>query len=181
MTHYDRIKTMSKNTQSTSLNRIFIWIAWFLALGLMVFAFQDFLDNQKNPNQMPESRITTQGKSEVTLQRNRQGHYVSAGEINNVPVTFLLDTGATQVSIPEHIANNMGLQRYNSYRVQTANGTTTVYRTQIETLSIGDIELHNVDAHINPSMQSDEILLGMSALKRVEFRQRGNVLVLTEY
>lgn len=172
---------MSKSTQSPPINRLFIWIAWFLAFGLMVFAFQDFLDNQSNPNQFPENRITNQGKIEVTLQRNRQGHYVSGGTINNVPVTFLLDTGATQVSIPEHIANNMGLQRFNNYRVQTANGTVTVYRTKIETLSIGDIVLHNVDAHINPSMRSDEILLGMSALKRVEFRQRGNVLVLTEY
>ncbi len=172
---------MSKSTQTPSFGRFFVWVAWLLALALLVFAFQDFLDKQQNPNQSPEYMTTSQGKVEVTLVRNRQGHYVTSGTINNTPVIFLLDTGATQVSIPKHIADNMALPRFNSYPVQTANGTTQVYRTHIDTLSIGGITLQNVDAHINPSMFSDEILLGMSALKRVEFRQRGNKLILTEY
>jgi len=65
--------------------------------------------------------------------------------------------------------------------VQTANGMVTVYKTEIEQLSIGNIFLYNVAAHINPAMKSDAILLGMSALKKVEFSQKGKLLTLREY
>ena len=96
-------------------------------------------------------------------------------------VTFLLDTGATQVSIPAHIADELQLESYGNYPVQTANGTVTVYRTKIDQLSIGNIFLYNVAAHINPAMKSDEILLGMSALKKIEFSQTGKQLTLREH
>jgi aspartyl protease family protein len=64
--------------------------------------------------------------------------------------------------------------------VNTANGSITVYPTKLQQLSIGNIYLYDVSAHINPSMQSDQILLGMSALKRVEFSQIGKQLILRE-
>jgi aspartyl protease family protein len=48
-------------------------------------------------------------------------------------------------------------------------------------ISIGNIFLYNVAAHINPAMKSDAILLGMSALKEVEFSQKGKQLTLREY
>ena len=51
-------------------------------------------------------------------------------------------------------------------------------QTEINKLSIGQITLYNVDANINPGMQSGHVLLGMSALKQLEFTQRGNTLIL---
>lgn len=165
---------------SKQLSKSFIWIAWFITFGLLIFAFQDYLDGQWNPNSSPESRYASSGKAQVVLKQNRQGHYMTAGAINSEPVLFLLDTGATQVSIPEVVAKNLNLPTYGSYPVQTANGTVTVYRTKIDTLTFGNITLHNVQGHINPGMKSNEILLGMSALKRVEFQQTGKQLILTE-
>jgi aspartyl protease family protein len=64
--------------------------------------------------------------------------------------------------------------------VQTANGRVKVYSTVLEQLSIGNIFLYNVAANINPAMKSNEILLGMSALKRVDFSQTGKQLILRE-
>ncbi len=171
---------MTEDDPTNKMAKIFVWLAWIIALALLVFFFQDVLDKQWNPNEQPTMRLTQSGKAQVTLQQNRQGHYVTQGTINGETVTFLLDTGATQVSIPAHIADNLGLQSFGSHRVQTANGSITVYQTRLEQLSIGNIYLYNVAAHINPAMQSDEILLGMSALKRVEFRQTGKQLILQE-
>jgi len=102
------------------------------------------------------------------------------GKINQQSVIFLLDTGATDVSIPQHIAENLNLPRYNSYQVATANGNTQVYRSTIQELNIGDIALYNVEANINPSFKSNEILLGMSALKQLELHQSGRTLILRE-
>ena len=171
---------MADTDSTNKLGKTFVWFAWIIALALLVFLFQDVLDQQYNPNSKPEMRLTSSGQAEVILDQNRQGHYVARGMINDTPVTFLLDTGATQVSIPAHIAEQLGLIAQGSYRVQTANGTITVYKTEIAQLSLGNIFLYNVAAHINPAMKADEILLGMSALKRVDFQQTGKQLILRD-
>ena len=171
---------MTEIDPTNKMGKIFIWLAWLVALALLVFFFQDVLDKQWDPNKDPQISLNTQGKAEVRLQQNRQGHYVVHGEINEIPVVFLLDTGATQVSIPAHIAEQLNLKGHGASRVNTANGSTTVYQTKLQQLSIGNIYLYDVSAHINPSMQSNEILLGMSALKRVEFSQVGKQLILRE-
>ena len=172
---------MTQEDATNKMGKTFVWFAWIIAFALLVFIFQNVLDNQWNPNTNPNSNATVNGKTEVHLQQNRQGHYLVQGSINQQSVVFLLDTGATQVSIPQHIANNLHLPKYGQYPVQTANGTVIVTQTKIAKLSIGDIVLTDVAAHINPGMKSDEILLGMSALKRVEFSQRGKQLTLKTY
>jgi aspartyl protease family protein len=162
------------------IGRVFVWIAWLLGIGMLVFVFQDILDEQHNPNASPDLYLNQAGKSEVHLKQNRYGHYVTGGRINEQAVTFLLDTGATEVSIPSHIAEQLNLPVLGNYPVQTANGTVKVYQTRLEQLSIGNIFLYNVSAHINPGMQSDQILLGMSALRKIEFSQTGKQLILRE-
>ena len=171
---------MTEVDPTNKMAKIFVWLAWIIALALLMFFFQDVLDEQYNPNTQPEIRLTAGGQAEVILAQNRQGHYVARGTINDTPVTFLLDTGATQVSIPAHIADKLGLIAQGNYRVQTANGSITVYKTEITQLSLGNIFLYNVAAHINPAMKPDEILLGMSALKQVDFQQTGKQLILRE-
>jgi len=171
---------MTEDDSTNKMAKIFVWLAWIIALALLMFFFQESLDKQFNPNSQPEMRLTDMGKAEVVLVQNKQGHYVARGTINDMPVTFLLDTGATQVSIPAHIADKLNLSTLGNYRVQTANGSVTVYKTQLDQLSIGNILLYNVAAHINPAMKADEILLGMSALKQLDFHQTGKQLILRE-
>lgn len=170
-----------KTSQHTfAAAKYFVWIAWFIAFALLVFVFQEVLKNQWNPNTQPNSTLDSNGKAEVKLSQNKQGHYLTTGSINGNEVTFLLDTGATNVSIPLPIANQLGLKKYGSHIAQTANGSVKVFQTVINRLSIGNIYLFNVDASINPGIRSNEILLGMSALKQVEFSQSGQQLTLRE-
>lgn len=175
--------TQQGQTNKSATNKMakaFTWLAWIFILAILVYGFNDFLGKQWNPNQEHNSKVSKHGLVTVTLQQNNYGHYVTNGEINQHPVTFLLDTGATQVSIPERIAKQLGLTPQGSYLVQTANGSVKVYQTQLAQLRIGEIILYNVAAHINPAMQADEILLGMSALKQIEFRQKGKQLTLVQ-
>jgi aspartyl protease family protein len=51
----------------------------------------------------------------------------------------------------------------------------------LETVSVGDIELSGVSAGISPGLQGDEVLLGMSFLRHIEFTQRGDTLILKQY
>jgi aspartyl protease family protein len=171
---------MTEEDTTNKIGKYFVWVAWIIAIGMLVFVFQELLGSQQNPNSSPTSYLSENGLNEVHLKRNKQGHYVTTGKINQQSVIFLLDTGATDVSIPEHIADKLNLPRYNKYQVSTANGYTYVYRSVINELKIGDITLYNVEANINPSFKSDEILLGMSALKQLELHQSGNTLKLRE-
>jgi aspartyl protease family protein len=151
-----------------------------LALLALTWYFDGWLDRQQNPNQSPQYYQSESGTREVVLQRNRQGHYVAGGEINGIPVTFLLDTGATDVAIPESVARRANLQAGYPGQANTANGVVTVYSTTVSELTIGNIVLHDVPASITPSMPGETILLGMSALQQVEFTQRGSTLTLRQ-
>ncbi len=163
------------------LGRGMIFAAWICALGLLTLFFDHFIDQQYNPNQDLSTQHYQDGTREVKLQRNRSGHYVANGTINGQPVVFFLDTGATIVSIPDHLGARLNLQRGQAMLASTANGTITTYSTTLNNIALGDIELHNVRANLNPQMRDDEILLGMSFLKDLEFTQRGDTLILRQY
>jgi len=168
------------NESSQGLGKGMIYAAWLLALGLLTLFFNHFLDKENNPNQELTTRAYQDGSHEVILQRNRNGHYVASGTINGKPVVFFLDTGATVVSIPEHIADTLNLQRGTPRLSSTANGTITTYRTELDSIALGPIKLHQVRAGINPHTSNDEILLGMSFLQHLDFSQRGDILILRQ-
>lgn len=154
-----------------------IWLAWISGLILVVILFDWQLDKQVNPNSRPTSAQTAAGV-EVTLKRNRQGHYVASGTINNQPVVFLLDTGASNVSVPAHLGKQLGLVPGRRGVASTANGRVNIAFTKIDQVQLGDIRLFDVEATLNPGMTDNFVLLGMSALKQLEFTQRGEWLIL---
>jgi aspartyl protease family protein len=153
-------------------------IAWLIAMAMLTAFFQGREEAALNPNQQPLSSTAADGTREVTLQRNRQHHYVASGRINGHEVRFLLDTGASDVVVPQQLAQRIGLVAGAPAQAQTANGVVRIYRTRIEQLEIGDIVLRDVRASINTGEQSGAVLLGMSALKDIEFIQRGDSLTL---
>ena len=154
-------------------------VAWLLVLGLLTLYFNGYLEGRRNPNRHPETRNGPQGR-EVILQRNRQGQYVTSGRIHGHDVEFLLDTGASDVSVPTAVARRVGLRAGAPVRYQTANGSITAYRTRIDRLSVGGIVIHDVAASINPHMEGEGVLLGMTVLKRLDFAQKGGELILRQ-
>lgn len=167
-----------ESTEHKRLGHKFIIAMWIALMILVFFLFQNVLEKDYNPNQQVQHSQSE--RQAVILKRNRYGHYVTRGSINNQPVTFLLDTGATDISIPEKIAKKLRLEYGQQRRYQTANGTIIGYLTNLNSVSIGNIELNNIRASINPRMNSDEILLGMTYLKHIEFTQRGDTLILRQ-
>ena len=151
---------------------------WVVGLGLATLLLNNYLERQRNPNNHIVSSIEG-GKRSLTLQRSRFNQYLVSGSINGAETDFLVDTGASSVSIPEDVAARAGLSRGAEISTITANGIGTAYRTRVEQLRIGDIEIRNATAHINPGL-SGEVLLGMIVLGNFELVQRGDVLVIRE-
>ena len=152
------------------------WLSFFL-LGWLYF--DDYLDEKFNPNQ--SLSVSDHGPRVVKLKQNSQGHYVAPGEINNQAVVYLLDTGATGVSIPGGVAKRLGLKAGGTSQVYTANGAIQVYRTRLDKIALGNIVLYNLPAHINPHMDGETILLGMQFMRDLEMIQRGDELTLRQY
>lgn len=147
-------------------------------IALMAFLMQGWLDQRHNPNSEPVVTINN-GQQQLILQRNPYGHYVASGQINGHKALFMLDTGATDVVIPAGLTEKYGLEYGYPSQARTANGVVTVYSTRLDRVALGPIELHNVRASINPHMDGDEILLGMSFLKQVSLTQYQDKLIIS--
>jgi aspartyl protease family protein len=156
------------------LGRGMAFVASLLVLGMFYLYFENSLQARNNPNRQLQIAPGT----ELVLKRSGDGHYVFPGTINGRPVTFLLDTGATLVSVPAHLADELGLKAGAHQQSITANGTVATRATRVDALAFGPFDLRGVPASLNPGMADDQVLLGMSVLKHLEFSQRGDTLVL---
>lgn len=174
------LKDPIKNSETGNIAGVMQALAWISLFVLAVFFFQDLLDKQRNPNQAPLVGETEDGTREVILKRNRFGHYVVDGAINGQPVTFMLDTGATMVALPAHLATKLGIERGRPMQFQTANGTARGFAARLDEVKVGPIALQYVAAGVTQGLRGDEVLLGMTFLKHIEFTQRGDTLTLRQ-
>jgi aspartyl protease family protein len=117
------------------------------------------------------------GRMMVVLQRDRSGHFMAEGEINGQAIVFLVDTGATDVAVSEAVARRMGLEFGPQATVMTAAGPAVAWRTRLERVSLGGLELNNVRALITPGL-GNQALLGMSFLRYFNLRQEGEQLLI---
>jgi len=156
----------------------FYVIASAAGIALLTWLFAAEIERRRNPNQDVSTTALADGTARVVLARNRAGHYVASGRINDVAAEFIVDTGATDVAVSADIAAAAGLERGTPRTVLTANGTVTAYATRIPRLALGAITAHDVRASIVPDMQGIDVLLGMSFLRRLDFAQRGDELWL---
>ncbi|MCK1794058.1 retropepsin-like aspartic protease family protein [Pseudomonas violetae] len=170
---------MSQQTPGKRAGRVLMVLAWCAALFLATRFFGEWEARQQNPNAVVDSE-QGEGFIEVKLASNRQGHFVASGQINGQPVNFMLDTGATDVSVPAEVAKRLKLEEGFGVTLSTANGLSKGYRTRIDRLQVGDIVLRDVRALVAPGLEGDQVLLGMSALNKLEFTQRGGTMLLRQ-
>ena len=119
------------------------------------------------------------GSGKITMTADNQGHFYTTGTINGVSVRFLVDTGATMISLGATDARRVGLDfnRGQKGMTQTANGQVVVSKIQLDTVRIGDVTLHNVDALVHQT-EMPMALLGMSFLNRMEMQRDGSTMTL---
>lgn len=151
-------------------------LTFLILMLLMTWGFDRLIEKRRNPNL---SLLNADASSaRVVLKRNRYGSYLAPGKINGQTVNFLVDTGASTVALPAEVAEQLGLERGPAYAVQTAAGTTRAYQTWIDSIILGGIRIENVRGTITPAMQGEEVLLGMSFLRHVNFYQQGDELII---
>lgn len=123
--------------------------------------------------------INTSGAGRIVLRADSGGHFHTEGSINGRPVRFMVDTGATAVTLSAAEAQAVGLRYQAGQRVMasTANGTVQGYSLTLERVRIGDVDVYGVSALVLP-VAMPTVLLGNSYLTRFKLRRENDTLTL---
>jgi len=117
----------------------------------------------------------------IVLTAGSGGHFMTQGQINGKAAQFLVDTGATAVSMTVTDAERLGVDYKSGQRIQlsTANGVVLGWRTSLASVRVGDVEVFNVDAVV-ASRDMPFMLLGNSFLTRFQMLRENEQLILVK-
>lgn len=125
---------------------------------------------------------SSNSNASVTLYASAGGHFVAECKVNGAPLKFLIDTGATTVALNSGDAKfaNIDYKKGEQVQVRTASGVVTAYRVTIASLKIGGITLNQVEGNVLEGGFPSVVLMGMSALNRMEVKHQGSTMTLTK-
>jgi len=120
-----------------------------------------------------------EGSDKIVMTADVQGHFYTTGTVNGTSVRFVVDTGATSIALGPNDARRIGLDLRQGQRglTSTANGTVVVTRIPLDTVRIGGVTMHNIEAVVLPT-EMPIALLGMSFLNRMEMLRDGSTMTL---
>lgn len=137
---------------------------------------------RKRPLQIGQHAVgASQGDAsgKVVLTADVRGHFFTTGNVNGTSVRFMVDTGASAIALSPSDARRIGIDVSRGERsmASTANGVAPYTRVVLDTVRIGDITLHNVEAAVIQT-EMPAALLGMSFLNRMEMQRDGSTMTL---
>lgn len=143
-------------------------LVWIVLFGIAYVV----IDAQLQPKV-----ATAENGGEIVIPRSRDGHFYVVGQINGQPVTFLVDTGASTVSIKSDLARRLGLPRGRPVAVGTAGGIAQGEEIAGQTVMLGGIVVRDVRIVVLAGMPG-EALLGQNVLRHLEVVQTAERMVL---
>lgn len=116
----------------------------------------------------------------IVLTAGSNGHFMTQGQINGKAVQFMVDTGASVVSLTTTDAERMGIDYKSGRPIQmsTANGVVLGWQVTLNSVRVGDVEVPNVAAVVG-SRDMPFVLLGNSFLTRFQMNRTNEEMVLT--
>jgi len=161
---------------------LLIWAAIFL-ISIVAYSYRSHIVDIKNhvmAELIPE-RGAQKTSNSMRFNISSDGHFYIRATVNNTPIRFLVDTGASQIVLTPKDAGRLGFSPDNlvfNQVFQTANGTVRGSSIKLNVFSIGDYNLMNLPASVNEvSMGSS--LIGMTFFNRLEsYEFKGDVLTL---
>lgn len=117
----------------------------------------------------PDSAQDKGASVTLTIRQHPSGHYLQDGSINGKALTFVIDTGASVVSLPRSVALSAQIYCKDKILMQTANGTVSACTATIPKLGFGPFIIKDAPAMIAPNLSQP--LLGMSVLQQFKIEQ----------
>jgi aspartyl protease family protein len=153
-------------------------VAILAVICLSVLFFMDFSSGPQagqqsglDKAQTPDNGSAFSGPaSELQLRANAAGNFIVKGEINGTTILFIVDTGASKVSLSPQDAQRIGFRDHQldfTEQFSTANGIVRGAPVTLRRLRIGRIEMYDVEASVHDSPMRIS-LLGMTFLSRLD-------------
>lgn len=183
------VSTDYRGRGRTALRHIAIWLGLGLAF-VTIYTYRSELTTAAYrvvgeivpPGQVIDTGTNESGERSVRLRRHPNGHFLARGSVNGVTLSMLVDTGASTVVLKPADAERAGIDTSNlSYTVavSTANGTTYAAPVRLKSVSVGPLELRDVEALVAKPGNLSDNLLGMSFLRRLRsYEFSGDFLTL---
>jgi aspartyl protease family protein len=108
------------------------------------------------------------------------GVYFVDASINNKPVVFLIDSGASYLNIPLYLAKslNISIPALSSQSASTADGARIPeYFVTVKELKLGNCNLYNITATMTDT-DMPFILFGESAIKQISLNINNNKMTI---
>lgn len=121
------------------------------------------------------------GLRKLVMRADSRGHFRPNGQINNKPIEYLVDTGASMVSLSAADADRLGVAyaQGQAIMMNTANGRVQGWMVRLQSVRVGDLLVHGVDAVVTPQPMPFA-LLGNSFLSQVHMTRTGHEMVLEQ-
>ena len=178
-----------RTTMSTTLRNAAAWLSIIVVL-VAGYSFRDEIQHvghRVTLGLVPGSAVTRlgdDGTAEVSVGRDRSGHFTVEALVEGVPVRFLVDTGATSIALTYDDARRVGLAPETlsfSLPISTANGIGRAALTRVDTVTLGGIERRRLEATVAQRGALSQSLLGMNFVGTLaSFEIRGERLILRD-
>lgn len=142
--------------------------------GADIEDFQLFIKTANPEESLPPPTFTGDGSMEVKRQAN--GHFYLPGTLDNVPVTFMVDTGASVTSISSDLARQAGIRNCKEVQFQTANGSATGCIALVPRMTLGNFVLENITVAVMPNLETN--LLGANVLRNFQVSQSDSSMLI---
>ena len=119
------------------------------------------------------------GGNRVVLTAGGGGHFFTLGQINGKSTQMVIDTGATAVAMSANEAQRLGIEYKSGQAIQmsTANGVVQGWLIKLNSVRVGDVVVHNVEAAVSNGSMS-VVLLGNSFLTHFQMTRANEQMVL---
>ncbi|MDO9106687.1 MAG: retropepsin-like aspartic protease [Methylovulum sp.] len=119
------------------------------------------------------------GQLKTSIRQAKTGHYYVEGAVNNgTTFTFVIDTGASRVALPQSVATAAKLDCKAHSPAHTANGLVNACYAVAPTLKFGPFQLENVAVMVLPNL--GQALLGMNVLEKFNIEQDHGEMRISE-
>lgn len=153
------------------LKQVVAWMSIFVII-IICYSYRYELEGvyYNIINNMIPSRGQQNQDGSITFRESVSGHFLIDAEVNNQKISFLLDTGASKITLSKKDAEKLGfdLQKLHyNIRMNTANGVNLAAYVRLNELRVGSIIMKDIDAYVNKNGLSSS-LLGMNFLNRLD-------------
>jgi aspartyl protease family protein len=168
--------------------RLLMFALVMLGVGVIAVRTMDTTRRAPSPTtamavEREQPRTATTNSRSLVIKRDDSGHFAVDARVDGRRIAFMVDTGASQITIRESDASRLGFhpaRRDYSVRISTANGEGRAAVVDLQSVEVGDITVRNLRALVVPDEALGVNLLGMSFLSRVRWTHERGRLTLEQ-